>query len=209
MGNRSLLLVAACMAFFGMMMVEHAHYQATRVVGELSRVGPMMFQLLVREFAPTFTALLVVARAGAGVAAELSAMAVTEQVDALRMSGVDEVEELVAPRVLAGVLVTLALSVVGLAASAGAAAAAATYLHSSDGAAFYDTRFTHTRDLLSGALKAALDGALIPFLSARAGLRARGGSAAVGGAVTEAVVTASLAVIAVDLVVGLATMVRS
>ena len=63
-----------------------ADAQARRLVGEISVLGPAYFELLVREFGPIVSALLVAARFGSSCAAELSAMTVNEQVDALKLS---------------------------------------------------------------------------------------------------------------------------
>ena len=202
-GNRTLVLVCVCMGFFGMMMVEHADFQARRIIGDISRVGPMFFQLMVREFGPTMAALLVAARAGSSIAAEIASMKVTEQVDALHISGIDEVAELVAPRIAAGTVATFALSVLGTAASVFAAALYATYQYGADGSTFYDPQFTRPIDLISGSLKAIIDGAFIPFIAGWAGLRAARGSQSVGQAVTDAVLTNALVVMSVDLIIGL------
>ncbi|MEO0815293.1 MAG: ABC transporter permease, partial [Myxococcota bacterium] len=78
-GNRSILFITAIMGFVGAIMVVQASTQAARIIGDLSTIGPGFLQLLVREFAPAIICLMVAARAGAGIAAEIGAMSITEQ----------------------------------------------------------------------------------------------------------------------------------
>lgn len=204
LGVRSLWLVGSGMIFFGAVMVTIAELQARRFVGNLALVGPPYFQLLVREFGPITTALLIAARLGAACAAELSTMSVTEQVEALELSAGDPFVDLVAPRVFASTLMVPALSIVGTALAALSAAAVSTLVYGIDGRAFLDPRYVTVGDIACSLIKSALCGAIIPLFAASQGLSARGGAAAVGDATTRGVVAASLGCMVVDLAVGLA-----
>ncbi|MFB6375677.1 MAG: MlaE family ABC transporter permease, partial [Bradymonadaceae bacterium] len=81
--------------------VFQAGYQANQITGDLSLVGPVFLQLLLREFGPTITAMMIATRVGTGMAAHIGSMVVTEQVDALRMSSAPPIDYLVVPRFLA------------------------------------------------------------------------------------------------------------
>ena len=78
-------------------------------------VGATVGIALARELAPVFTGLMVVARAGSAMAAELGSMVVTEQVDALHTMAVNPVQYLVVPRLVAAVLMLPLLNAIFLA----------------------------------------------------------------------------------------------
>lgn len=204
LGGRSVWLVMSGMAFFGAVLVTIANSQARRFVGNVAVLGPAYFELLIRELGPVMSALLTASRAGAGHAAELSTMSVNEQVEALEMSAGDPHADLVAPRVIAGVLGVPLLSVLGTVAATLSAVAVAGLAFGVDGRAFMDPRYVDGWDLLAAALKAGGCGLYIPLAAAVAGLRARGGAEAVGEATTAGVVAASLGCLLIDFAVSLA-----
>ncbi len=200
--NRSLLFVAVTMAFSGAIMLVQAATQAERLLGDLSSVGPAFLQLLVREFGPTVVALMIAARYGAAVAAEIGAMAISEQLDALTMSGVEPVPYLVTPRILGGLLGMAPVAVFGTAIAFVAGGLAARYGFAVGWESFFSTRLLHLEDVLVGVSKATAYGVAVPLAASQAGLAARGGAPGVGRATTRAVIDASLAVLALDLAVG-------
>lgn len=202
LGNRSLPLVVVNLAFFGMVMVGHAAEQGGRVIGDFSLLGPDYFLLMVREFGPIVTALIVATRAGAGTAAELATMSVTEQIEALELSAGDPIGELVSPRLLGGLLGMLGVSCIGTAVTSLSAALTATFVHGGNGWAFIDGQAVTPADVAAALLKSALAGLAIPLCASRAGLRARGGATAVGEATTQGVVQGCISVILIDFLVG-------
>ena len=105
-GNRSLLFVSVTLGFIGMVLVYQTCLQVNRVTGDLSQVGAEFIKILVHEFGPSLTAMMLATRVGAGIAAEIGSMVVTEQVDALRMSGVEPIDYLIVPRFLASLVMT-------------------------------------------------------------------------------------------------------
>ncbi|HYV47644.1 MAG TPA: ABC transporter permease [Myxococcaceae bacterium] len=201
---RSAGLVITGMAFFGAVLISIANAQARRFTGNLVVLGPAYFELLVREFGPVTSSLLVAARYGASSAAEISSMSVTEQLDAIRMCAGDPASDVVAPRVLAGAIAVPALCLLGTTAAALSAALTALLAFHVDGWAFLDPRFIDAPDLLSSGAKVLLSGLYIPLVAAVRALPARGGSAAVGRATTQAVVAACLGCLVIDVLVGLA-----
>src|SRR5438067_3889337 len=96
-----------------MVLVFQTCLQVNRITGDLSQVGGEFMKVLVHEFGPSLTAMMLATRVGAGIAAEVGSMVVTEQVDALRMCGVEPVEYLIVPRFLAALLMTPVLTVIG------------------------------------------------------------------------------------------------
>ncbi|MFZ5468792.1 MAG: MlaE family ABC transporter permease [Myxococcota bacterium] len=203
-GNRSAWLVGGGLSFFGVVMVLIAHEQARRFTSDITVVGPAYFELLVREFGPMISALLAAARAGAGSSAELSAMTVNEQIDALEMSAGDPLSDLVVPRLLASLFIVPALCVIGTLAASASAVATGNWVLGIDGYAFIDARFVDKGDILCGVAKAMLCGLYIPLAVAWRGLSAKGGAPGVGAAVTRGVVDAALGCLVIDFLVALA-----
>lgn len=199
MGNRSLPLVVIGLGCFGAALVAHADHEAKPIVQDIALVGAPAFHLIVRELGPILVGGLAALQVGSMVAAELGTMAQGEQIEALVMSAGDPYAELVAPRVLAGVLVMPVLHTAGILTAALAARWTATYGYGSDGSAWTSTLFTHPSDFLYGYVKSALFGLAIPLAGAANGLRASGGASAVGQATTRGAVTAFLCMMAIDL----------
>jgi phospholipid/cholesterol/gamma-HCH transport system permease protein len=203
-GNRSLLFVTVTVGFIAMVSIYQVCLQLNQVTGDLSKVGAEFIKLLSHETAPTITAMMLCTRVGAGIAAEVGSMMVTEQVDALRMSGVDPVSYLVVPRFLACLVVVPALilyaTVVAL-----ASATAMAYLHFGvNPTVFLDPSAVRYSDLATGLAKAFAYGAAIPVISGYCGLSTHEGrgSEGVGSATTRAVIGSSLAVIVLDFILG-------
>jgi phospholipid/cholesterol/gamma-HCH transport system permease protein len=204
-GNRSLFFVMVTMGFFGMVFVYQGALQLDRIAGDVSLIGREFIKLLCKDVGPSFTAIMISTRVGAGIAAEIGSMNVTEQVDALRMSGVRPVDYLIAPRFLAAAIMTVILSVIGTAmAYAGGGLAAWAYFELNPQAYFDLSQVTFAHVVL-GLVKAAVYGVNIPIIAAFCGLRAYGGSEGVGQATTAAVIGCSFAVLIWDMALSLVT----
>lgn len=201
-GNRSLLFVAVTLGFVSMVGIYQVCYQLNQVTGDLSKVGAEFIKLLIHETAPTITAMMLCTRVGAGIAAEVGSMVVTEQVDALRMCGVDPVAYLVTPRFLACLVMVPALTVVAALVSLGTGTALIYYHFGVIPHVFLDFSAVTAGDLTTGLVKSLSYGAAIPVVSGYCGLTTRGGAEGVGSATTRAVINASLAVLVLDLIIG-------
>jgi phospholipid/cholesterol/gamma-HCH transport system permease protein len=195
-GGRALSLAIAASLFVGMALAVQfgfglSRFGATSLLSELTTLG------LVRELLPVFSGLVIGSRLGAGIAAELGSMAVTEQLDAMLVLGADPVRELVAPRVIAAVVVLPFITILGdVISTAGAMIVA--HLQYGIGAQYYLASlhgFITVSDFMSGVVKSAVFGLLIALLACRQGLIVRGGTQGVGNAATRAVVQGTLAVI--------------
>jgi phospholipid/cholesterol/gamma-HCH transport system permease protein len=197
-GNRSLGFIVFTLGFLGAILTLQAGYQAQRLIGDTSLVGPQSLPLLVRVLGPTLTGLMVATRVGTGIAAELGSMMVTEQVDALRMCAADPVRFLVWPRLAACALMVPLLAVLAIAAAFLAGMGTAAVAFDTPPAVYARFEAVGLLDLGEGIGKAVAFGVVIPIIAAAAGLGARGGSEGVGEATTRAVVNGSLAVIVLD-----------
>lgn len=195
MGNRSVFFLTVSMGFFGMILVYQGGIQLRRIVPDFTQLGANFMQLLVRDLAASIGALMLATRIGAGIAAELGSMVVTEQVDALRMCAADPIEFLVAPRFLAGMIMTGALIVLGGTVAFSAGAITAHIAFEVPYQTFFDSHAVRVGDLATGLAKCVAYGAAIPLVSSHSGLSTFGGSEGVGWATTRAVVNSSLAIL--------------
>jgi phospholipid/cholesterol/gamma-HCH transport system permease protein len=198
-GVRALGLAVAASLFVGMAMAVQFGIGLQRF-GALSLLSQLTVLGLVRELMPVLAGLVVGARLTAGVAAELSSMAVTEQIDAVRVLGADPVRELVMPRVVAATLVLPLVTVFGDAVGTFGALLVGYLEYRLGGRYFLDALrgFITPGDFFLGVVKAIAFGWVVALLGGWHGLRARGGTEGVGRATTRAVVQAALAVIIVD-----------
>jgi phospholipid/cholesterol/gamma-HCH transport system permease protein len=199
-GNKSLVFVAVTLGFIGMVLVFQTCLQLNRVTGDLSLVGAEFAKIMVHEFGPTLTAMMLATRVGAGIAAEIGSMVVTEQVDALRMSAVDPIDYLIVPRFIASLVMTAVLAVFGVVVAMGLGALTAKITFRVNPQVFIDVSRVTWADLVVGTSKCISYGAAIPVVSGTCGLLARGGSEGVGWATTAAVIGSSFAVIVLDFV---------
>jgi phospholipid/cholesterol/gamma-HCH transport system permease protein len=200
-GNKSLLFVCVTLGFIGMVLVFQTCLQVNRITGDLSQVGAEFIKILIHEFGPSLTAMMLATRVGAGIAAEIGSMVVTEQVDALRMNNVDPIDYLIVPRFLASVVMTGALTAIGIAVAMFMGALTAWSSFHLNPVVFIDPSHVRWGDLLTGITKCAAYGAAIPIVAGFCGLSARGGSEGVGSATTRAVITSSFVVIVLDFVI--------
>jgi phospholipid/cholesterol/gamma-HCH transport system permease protein len=155
---------------------------------------------MVKELGPVLTALMVTGRVGSGIAAELGSMAVTEQIAALRALGTDPVRKLVVPRVVAGTVMVPVLTVISDAVGVlGGLVISVTQLNVA--ASIYWSNVIeglYAQDLWMGLIKPVVLGFALVTIGCHVGLRTRGGTQGVGRATTNAVVSASVAVLVLD-----------
>ena len=205
-GNRSLVFIIVTLGFIGMVMIYEACLQLSRVTGDYSQVGMQTIRLLISDFGPVLTGMMLATRVGAGIAAEIGSMKVTEQVDALRMSGVLPIDYLIVPRFVASIVMTLALSILGVVVMWGAGGLTAQYSWGVNPNVYFDLQQVRLRHIALLVIKAGAFGAAIPVVAGFCGLRARGSSEGVGWATTAAVIGSSFAVIVLDFVISAAAL---
>ena len=205
-GNRSLVFIVVTLGFIGMVMMYEACLQLSRVTGDYSQVGMQYIRLIVSDFGPTLCGMMLATRVGAGIAAEIGSMKVTEQVDALRMSGVLPIDYLIVPRFVASLVMTVALAMFGSVIMFLAGGLTAKYSFGVNPNLFFDLQLLRMRHLVLMLVKAASYGAAIPVVAGFCGLRARGSSEGVGWATTAAVIGSSFAVIVLDFIISAAAL---
>jgi len=189
-----LLTILAAGAVFAL---YTAHELASR--GAERFVGWLVAYTIFREVSPVATGLVIAARVGAAYAAELGTMKVTEQVDALQVMGISPVAFLVVPRLLACMVITPTLCLLGDV--AGVAGGYFVAVNAGVKGSVYLSSIQHFMDfgdLFWGMVKTIPFGMLVALVSCHRGLKVEGGALGVGRATTEAVVISFVLIYATD-----------
>ena len=196
LGVQSVFIVGLTGVFSGMVVALQTTY-ALRNFSAEGRVGGIVAVSLAREVAPVFSGIMVTARAGSAMAAELGNMRVTEQIDAIATMGVSPVQYLLSPRLLGATLMVPLLYVLYLSVGmCGAYLVAVVWLGGDPGVFMQSIRdFASPNDLRMGIIKAAVFGFIVSAISCRHGYFASGGARGVGLATTRAVVESCVSIL--------------
>ena len=198
-GLGSLTVVLLTGTFTGMVLALQSGMTLDQF-GARSMVGRLVSASMVKELGPVLTALMVTGRVGSGIAAEIGSMAVTEQIAALRALGTDPIRKLIVPRVIAGTVMVPVLTVIANAVGIiGGDLISRTQLQVA-GSIYWNNVFEglYMEDIWMGLIKPVVLGFCLVSIGCHVGIRAKGGTQGVGRATTNAVVAASVAVLAVD-----------
>jgi phospholipid/cholesterol/gamma-HCH transport system permease protein len=201
-GVGSLMVVLLTGMFTGMVLALQSGITLDKF-GARSMVGQLVSASMVKELGPVLTGLIVAGRVGSGIAAELGSMMVTEQIAALRALGTDPIRKLVLPRMLAGLCMVPLLTVVsGGIGMVGAWIVTVTQLKVAS-SVYWNSVVAglYIQDVWMGLIKPFFIGFTIASIGCHVGMRTSGGTQGVGRSTTNAVVVASVAVIAVDFLV--------
>lgn len=198
-GVRSLIVVLLTGIAIGMVLALQTAVGLVRFGAELY-VGIITSLAIVREIGPVLTAIVVGGRVGAGIAAEIGSMQVTEQIDAMRALGASPVHKLVVPRVVAIMLVLPLLTVI--ADVIGIFGGLLVSLFELDiNVAYYMNSVLGTvgmGDFWSGIGKSFFFAYLIGIIACYQGFRTTGGTRGVGRSTTQAVVLVMISIILSD-----------
>jgi phospholipid/cholesterol/gamma-HCH transport system permease protein len=185
----------------GLVVVLEVGGLATQI-GASSFVGAVDAIGTVREASPLVTALLLAGAGGSAICSDLGARTIRDEISAMQVMGIDPMERLVAPRLLATVSVAILLN--GIVAFAGIASgyvADITILHGSAGGFLNSfSSFAQPADIIESMIKAAVFGLIASVVASYKGLTAKRGAAGVGEAVTQAVVITGISLFFVDIV---------
>ncbi|MBI2981107.1 MAG: ABC transporter permease [Deltaproteobacteria bacterium] len=198
-GVRSLPIILLTATFTGMVFSLQTGYTFKLFHAE-SMVGTSVGMALSREIGPVFTALMVTARAGSAMAAEIGTMKVTEQVEALRAMAVNPIHFLVVPRVIAGTLMVPLLAALFSFVGVIGAYLVAVCLMEIPGAVFLNklTYYVDSNDFVGGLIKATVFGFSLSLISCHQGYRTTAGAEGVGRSTTRAVVVSSVTVLVLN-----------
>lgn len=162
--------------------------------------GAAVAVALGREFAPIITTLMLIAKNGSAMAAELGTMKVTEQIDALESMSVDPVQYLVLPRVVASLLVFPALTMLANIVGVLGSYVISTRLYGIDSASYLSYMFNvlKPKDIYIGLIKSSIMGVMVATICCYFGLNVAQGAKGVGDGATRAVVVSSVAILVAD-----------
>jgi len=201
-------LILIVLAFVGAVVMMELRYQLMRLIHTAEWSPGFAGIFMFREAATAVVGAMFASRVGAGIAAEVGSMQITEQVDALKLLRTNPVHYLVVPRFAAGIVMMEVLAIMGLAISLLFCYLFCMDLHNF--LSFIDMvkRFTDPGDLFVVLKKAFFFGMAVPIISCYYGFKAQGGAQGVGMATTKAVVYSILTIIILDfLLTGSAKMV--
>lgn len=194
--------VLLCVGGFCFLIGNYA-YNILTLVGAPNRLGFFFVFATAREISPFCTGMAVAGVMGTAMTADLGARKVREELDALKVLGIDMVRALVLPRVLAIAVMTVAFDLVGIAIGTGLAALAGCAIGIVSYGAYFDVFLANmTAPELGGTvIKSLMVGLFIGIVCAQKGLNSKGGAEGVGKAVNQAVVLCFAAVWVINFIV--------
>lgn len=165
-------------------------------IGNTSQIGTTAANAIVREIGPVISGVMIAARVGGAMAAEIATMKVTEQVDAIKMMKINPIAFLVAPRILAAILMTPILTIFAIYVGLVGGALIIKYYVNLDVGMYFDSfrMSVGNRDIIIALVKALMNGAIVSTISCNFGMRAVGGAAGVGETTTKSVVWAMIGI---------------
>lgn len=201
-GYFSLPVVGLTAIFSGAVLALQSYSGFSRFNAE-STIATVVVLSITRELGPVLAGLMVAGRVGASMAAEIGTMKVTEQIDALKTLSTNPFKYLIAPRIIAGVLMlpflVLIADIIGV---MGGYLVSVHSLGFSPGPYIANTiKFLETIDVVSGLTKAAVFGFIISIMGCYFGYNSKGGAEGVGIATTNAVVSASITILLMNYVI--------
>ncbi|HHT49041.1 MAG TPA: ABC transporter permease [Firmicutes bacterium] len=194
LGVNSLPIVIIINAFAGMVISLHlsSSFVDFGLVGQMGHLLTIAFS---RELAPVLTGIIVAGRASSAIAAEIGAMAVSEQIDALKSLDIDPQAYLIAPKILGvSLMLPFLIIIANLTGLLGGMGLAVYFKHVTV-QTFVDSILTHIQpwDFLGGLAKGLFFGLLVAGIGVYYGLQTKDGATGVGTAATQAVVSAIIA----------------
>ena len=201
MGNRSLLLVGITGFIIGLVLTLQTR-PTLMEFGAVSWIPSMVGISIVREIGPIITALVCAGRIGSGIGAELGSMRVTEQIDAMEVSGTNPFKYLVVTRVLAVTLMLPLLVIVGDAVALFGSFLVENVKGNVSFMLYFNQVFDSLEfgDIIPATIKSFFFGLAIGIVGCFKGYYCKKGTAGVGKAANSAVVFTSLLLFIIDFI---------
>ncbi len=198
-GFQSLVVILLTGLFTGMVLGYQGYYTLARV-GTKAFLGPMVALALLRELGPVITALMVTARAGSAICAEIGIMRIDEEIDALELMGLSPFRYLVVPVLLAAMLCTpLLTAVFNTIGILGGYVVGVRLLGVGAGTYFGEMMdYVKFEDVTATVYKSLAFGAIIAWICCWKGFGAGYGAEGVSKATTQAVVLSSVLILVAD-----------
>jgi len=198
-GNKSVFIIVLTGSFVGMA-VSFQIYLGFRMVNATNLVGPTVAMGIARELGPVLSGLIVAARAGGAMAANLGSMRVSEQIDAIEVMGVDPMRYLVAPRIMAAIIAMPFLTGIFDFVALVGSYFLCIHVLDLDSAIFWDrtTLWLDPNHINEGLIKAAVFGFIFSTVCCYRGFFTKGGAKDVGDATNHGVVLSMVLIIITD-----------
>lgn len=198
-GNKSIFIVLLSGSFTGMVMAYQTYF-GFKLISVDSLVGPVTALTLAKELAPVLTGLIVAGRAGAAMTAQIGSMKVTEQVDALEVMGINSIQYLAVPRIVAGTIALPMLSAIFLFIGNVGSYIVGTKFLSIDEAIYLSKLgdFMFLSDIWQGLIKATFFGFTIASIGTYFGFNVTKGAEGVGRSTNLSVVWGMIMVLISD-----------
>ncbi len=203
-GVLSIPVVMLTGTFIGMVLAVQTYTQF-KSIGIETRIGAVINLSLLRELGPVLAATMLAGRVGSSIAAELGTMRVTEQIDALTSMGTNPIHFLVVPRFISCLVLIPALTAMGDFAGVIGGAFYCTQILPIDWFYYWknSSNFVTLFDLFAGMFKSTFFGAAIAIISCFQGFNCEAGAEGVGKAATKSFVLSFVAILFLDLVLGI------
>jgi phospholipid/cholesterol/gamma-HCH transport system permease protein len=201
-GYYSLPVVGLTAIFSGMVLALQSYTGFARFNAE-SAIANVVVLSITRELGPVLAGLMVAGRIGASMAAEIGTMRVTEQIDALTTLSTNPYKYLIAPRLIAGLLMLPLLVLVADIIGVFGGYLVGVYKLGFNPSVYMSNTvdFLEPLDVISGLVKAAAFGFIIALMGCYHGFRSEGGAQGVGSATTNAVVSASILILTFNYII--------
>lgn len=198
-GNKSLSIIILSGVFTGMVLATQTYF-GFKLINVDSLVGVIVALSMAKELAPVLTGLIVAGRAGSAMAAHIGSMKVTEQIDALEVMGINSIQYLAVPRIIATTIAMPMLSIVFLFVGNLGSWLVGTKNLMIDESLFFSklSEFMHVADVFQGVIKAAVFGFVISIIGTYFGFQVDKGAVGVGRGTNLAVVWGMISVLILD-----------
>lgn len=200
-GAMSVPVIALTGAFIGAILAIEGYLQFA-MIGQEDRLGGVINISLVKQIGPVLAAVMLAGRVGCSLAAEIGSMRVTEQLDAMRAMAADPMRVLVAPRVVACVVMIPALTVASNLCGIVGGWIVTTRFYDANPEQYwrFTAAFVSWFDVTNGLIKSLMFGAAIGVIACYKGFNCRPGAEGVGRATTDTFVVSFIAIIIINLV---------
>lgn len=202
LGLSSLPIIGISTAFAGVIVTQQIAWHMDQALHTVQMIPGFSGQFIIRELGIAVPALLLIAKVGAAMTAEVGTMKITEQIDALRLLRIEPVSYLVFPRWIASLIFLPCLTFIAVTITLVFALIVAVSSYHFNALEYLNTlrHFIGWMDILGVLVKSFVFGAFIPIISCAYGLRCEAGAQGVGSATTNAVVASTTVLILLEFI---------
>ena len=201
-GVNSLPIIIVATAFAGLVMTNEIAWHMDQALHTVQMIPGFTSQFILRELGISIPALLLVSKVGASITAEVGTMKITDQIDALKLLGIQPMRYLVFPRFIACIVANTCLTLLASAVTLFFAMWIAVARYNFSFLEYLNAagHFLTYKDITCALVKGSIFGGVVPIISCGYGFTCQGGAQGVGSATTNSVVTSTITVIFLDFI---------